>query len=114
MDMPNDKAKKIAAELGELYQDIVKNLELEEVEPHFRVEIKILRKMLQDRGSGLVSAEKLEALEKALDEFAAIYAAEKAEAEKMPLSRCEADRVKKLFAAAEDEFVPLDDSRQAH
>ena len=114
MDMPNDKAKRIAAELGALYEGIVENLELEEFEPHFRSEIKILRKMLQDGGRGLVSAEKLDALEKAVDDFAAIYAAEKAEAEKMPLSRCEAARLKKLFAAAEDDFVPLKDVRHAH
>jgi hypothetical protein len=114
MDMPNDKAKQIAAELGELYENIVDDLDLEEVEPHFRLEIKSLRRMLENGGRGLVSAEKLDALEKAVDDFAAIYRAEKAEAEKMPLSRHEVERVKKLFADAEDDYTPLDDERAAH
>ena len=113
MKMPTDKAKEIAADLGELYQSIVDSLELEEVEAHFRSEIKILRN-LSRHGIGVIAAEKLDALEKAVNDFVAIYEAEKAEAEKMPLSRHELERVKKLFDDAEDRFTPLDDKRAAH
>ena len=59
------------------------------------------------------SAEKIAALEKAVEEFEVIYEAEKAEAAKMPLSWHEAGRVRKLFDE-DDDAQSLNDFRIEH
>ena len=101
-DKKQEKAEEISKELGKLYDDMLDALPVEELLPHFRAEIKVLKKIQVHDPRRALPPDKLAALEKAVDEFQSIYEAEKAEAEKMPLSRHEADRLRSLFAEADE------------
>lgn len=110
----NKDAKKILSDLDKTYNEMVDSLSLEELIAHWRVEIKLRKKEQTDNPARALSSDKIAALEKAVGEFEIIYLAEKAEAEKMPLSRHEARRVRKLFDEAEADAQPLADSRAEH
>jgi hypothetical protein len=109
----NKKAKEIFADLDKTYQEMVNSLSLEELIAHWHAEIRVHKKAQAHNASWTFSAEKLAALEKAVEEFEIIYEAEKAEAEKMPLSWHEARRVRKLFDEAGD-AQSLPGSRPEH
>jgi hypothetical protein len=109
----NKKAKEIFADLEKTYNEMVNSLSLEELIAHWRAEIRVFKKAQTHQASWALPAEKLAALEKAVEEFEVIYEAEKAEAEKMPLSWHEARRVRKLFDEADD-AQSLPDSRPEH
>ncbi|CAN5519137.1 hypothetical protein BH10ACI1_BH10ACI1_23920 [soil metagenome] len=110
----NKKAQEIAEDLGKLYQDAIDSMEIGDYYAHFCMELRIAKKWYENNSPGALSAEKIAALEKAVEEFNLIYEAEKAEAEKMPISWHEARRVLKLFEDAEDRFNPPPDSRIEH
>ena len=112
-DKKQENAERISKELGKLYDDMLDTLPVEELLPHFRAEIKVLKKIQVQDPRRALPPDKLAALEKAVDEFQAIYEAEKAEAEKMPFSRREADRLRSLFAEA-DEWNFSPDPRREH
>lgn len=107
------KAKEIAEELGELYNRMIDETPLEDLIPFYRSELKIHRKWREHNSPGALTDEKYAALERAVDQFETIYLAEKAEAEKMPLSREEARRVRRLFDQADD-YEPLQDKSREH
>ncbi|MGC2236735.1 MAG: hypothetical protein WA584_11270 [Pyrinomonadaceae bacterium] len=106
----DETAKKIAKELGKLFNDMIDETPLEDLIPFYRAELRMQKKWRTHNMPGALSDEKFAALERAVDEFEAIYEAEKAEAEKMPLSWEEARRVRKLFDKAGD-YEPLSDKR---
>lgn len=113
--MPRKKnAQELADELGKLFQSYVDSLEIDEFYGHFCAELRVAKKNYEANVPYAMSAEKIAALEKAVEEFDAIYEAEKAEAAKMPLSWHEARRVLKLFEEAEDNFNPPPDTRIEH
>ena len=108
------KAEEIAGELGKLYNEMIDATPLEDLIPFYRAELRIHRKWRERSQPGALSDEKFAALERAVDEFEAIYEAEKAEAAKMPLSWEEARRVRRLFEEADDHYQPLDAERREH
>lgn len=112
--MNQKKAQEIADELKPLFDAMVDSLEIEEFYGHFMAELRVLKSFREHNLPYALSAEKIAQLEKAVEEFDAIYEAELAEAKKMPLSWHEARRVLKLFKEAEDRFVPLDTARAEH
>jgi hypothetical protein len=107
------KAKEIADDLGKLYRQMVDSYEIGDFYGHFCAELRVLKDFHEHKMPGALSADKINALEKAVEQFRMIYDAEKAEAEKMPLSWAEAARVQKLFDEA-DEFKPLPDAPLEH
>jgi hypothetical protein len=109
----NKKAKEIAEELGRLFAQAIDSLEIDDYYGHFCAELSSIRKARQYNMPYALSDEKIAALEKAVEEFRMIYEAEKAEAEKMPLSWAEAKRVRSLFDQA-DQFEPLPGTRPEH
>jgi len=112
--MNQKKAKEIADDLGTLYKRMVDSLEIGDFYGHFHSEIRVLKQMHEHNAPGALSAEKIAALEAAVEEFYVIYEAELVEARKMPLSWHEVRRVQNLFDEAEDRFIPLDDTRTEH
>lgn len=103
--MPTDKEfKKKAEELEDIYKQMIKSYRIEDFYPHFYAELSVAKTIYQRNLPYAMSAEKIAALEKAVEEFKMVYDAEKAEAEKMPLSWHEAQRVLRLFDEAHDRF----------
>src|ERR1044072_5096843 len=96
----NETAKKITKELGKLYNDMLDEATLEDLIPLYRAELRMMRDAQKHNMPWAKSDEKIDALKRAVEEFEAIYEAEKAEAEKMPLSSAEARGVRKLFEEA--------------
>lgn len=104
--MSNDKkAKKIAAELGATYKEMIESFAPEDFIGHFRSLLRVKTDFQKYNQPGALSAEKIAILERAVDEYVKTYEAEKAEAEKMPISRHEAARVQALFDSFDDEFA---------
>lgn len=102
----NKKAQEIADNLGKLFKQIVDSLEIHDYYGHFCSELRVIKRWRENNMPWALSDEKIAALEKAIEEFLMVYEAEKAEAEKMPLSWHEARRVLKLFEESEDPFSP--------
>jgi CRISPR/Cas system CSM-associated protein Csm5 (group 7 of RAMP superfamily) len=111
--MSNEKAKEIYNDLKSEFDTMVDSLSLEELLPHYRSEIKIYKKFLIHQPETALSAEKIAQLERAVDEFEKVYQAEKAEAEKMPFSWDEAERLRTLFDNV-DEIEPPEVARGEH
>lgn len=102
----NKKAQEIADDLGRLFQEMIDSMEIGDFYGHFCGELRIIKRWRENNMPGALSDEKIAALERAVEEFRMVYEAEKAEAEKMPLSWHEARRVLRLFEEAEDRFNP--------
>lgn len=78
----NKAAKEILTGLDKASNDMINSFTLEELIAHWHAEIRVHKKAQAHDASWAFSAEKLAALEKAVEEFEIIYEAEKAEAEK--------------------------------
>lgn len=109
----NETAKKILKDLDKSFKEMIASTEIDDFYGHFCAELRTVKRFREYNIPGALSEEKIAALEKAVEEFKMVYEAEKAEAEKMPLSRHEAARVQKLFDEA-DEFQPLPDAPPEH
>jgi len=83
--------------LDNLYEEMVDSYGLDEIAWHYRAWIEVFRKQQKDAPYMAMTEEKIQALEGAVADFEAVYKAEKAEAEKMPLSRAEAERLREVF-----------------
>lgn len=107
-------AKEIAADLGQLFNEMVDSFALEDLIGHFYGELRVRKDFHIHNMPGALTAEKIAILENAVKEFEDVYEAEKAEAEKMPLSWHEANRLRNLFEEMDDSFNPLPDERLEH
>jgi hypothetical protein len=84
-------------ELDKVYEEMVDSFELDNIAWHYRAWIDVFRKEQKEAAYRAKSDEEIAALERAVEDFEAVYEAEKAEAEKMPLSWAEAERLRKVF-----------------
>lgn len=108
------KAQEIADDLEELFNEMINSYTIEDFYPHFCAELRVEKKHYDHNLPSAISAEKIAALEKAVEEFKMVYEAELAEARKMPLSWHEARRVMKLFEEAREPFSPPPDTQTEH
>ena len=96
--MSGDKEmKKKADDLKNVYEQMVDSYKIEDIAPHYYSWLRVFKKEQKTAAYMAMSDEKIAALERALADFEAVYAAEKAEAEKMPLSWAEAERLREVF-----------------
>ena len=96
--MSGDKElDKKVKELDNLYEQMVDSYGLEDIAWHYRIWINVFRDNQKHAPERAMAEEKIVALERAIEDFEAVYAAEKAEAEKMPLSWAEAGRLREVF-----------------
>lgn len=111
--MSGDKDfKKKVKEFDDAYETMVDSYGLENIAWHYRIWISVWRKTPPERAP---SEEKIEAMEAAIADFEAVYAAEKAEAEKMPLSWAEAERLREVFDQIfRDKFAEAPEERSGH
>jgi hypothetical protein len=96
MSGDKDFEKKVK-ELDAVYEELVDSLDLENITFHYGSWLKVFRDEQKKAPYRALSDEKIAALEQALEDFKAVYKAEKAEAEKMPLSWAEAERLREIF-----------------
>lgn len=106
--------EKKVKELDNLYNNIVAESSLEELMSLYNAWLKIFRRKQKDTPERAPTEEKIAAFEKAIREFEAIYKAEKAEAEKMPLSWVEAERVREIYEEIDDCSSDAPDFRVEH
>jgi len=96
MSGDKDFEKKVK-ELDDVYEQMVDSYELTDIAWHYRTWINVFRDQQKHAPYMAMTDEKIAALERAIGDFEAVYKAEKAEAEKMPLSWAEAERLREVF-----------------
>ena len=96
MSGDKDFDKKVK-ELDKVVEEMMDSYELHETAWQYRAWVTSFRSTQKDAPYRALPEEKIVKLEQAIEDFEAIYAAEKAEAEKMPLSRAEAVRLREVF-----------------
>jgi len=100
--------KKKVEDLTDTYSEMVDSYSLEQYLWHYRTMLDVHKKtqtLAPERG---LTLEKLAELENALAEFEEVYQTEKAEADKMPFSRDEAERLRTLFESVYEVSEPLE------
>ena len=96
MSGDKDFEKKVK-ELDAVYEQVVDSLELENITFHYGSWLRVFKDEQRQAPYRALSDEKIAALERALEDFKAVYKAEQAEAAKMPLSWAEAERLREVF-----------------
>jgi hypothetical protein len=114
MSGDKDLDKKVK-ELDKVYEEMVDSYELHEVAWQYRAWVTSFRRTRKDAPYRALPEEKIVKLEQAIGDFEAIYAAEKTEAEKMPLSRAEAERLREVFNEIfHNSYAPPPEARTEH
>jgi hypothetical protein len=114
MSGDKDLDKKVK-ELDETYEAMVDSYGLEDIAWHYRAWLDVFRRQQKDAPYMAMPEEKIQALERAVEDFEAVYKAEKAEAEKMPLSHAEAERVRAVFDEIfHDRYSAAPEARKEH
>jgi hypothetical protein len=114
--MSSDKDfKKKVKEFDDAYETMVDSYGLDQIAWHYRTWISVFKKQQKSLPHAAPSEEKIAAPEGAIADFEAVYAAEKAEAEKMPLSWAEAERLREVFDTIfRDKFAEAPEERTGH
>lgn len=114
--MSSDKDfKKKVKEFDDAYETMVDSYGLDQIAWHYRTWISVFKKQQKSLPQAAPAEEKIAALENAIADFEAVYTAEKAEAEKMPLSWEEAERLRKVFDEIfRDKFSEPPETRTEH
>lgn len=110
----NPKTLKLIKDLEKTYNEMVDSFSLEELIGHFYAELQVRKDFQKHNMPGALTTEKIDMFERAIKEFEAVYKAEKAEAEKMPLSWHEANHVRNLLEEIDDSFNPIPEKRAEH